>query len=144
GSAGLGADLKLKEAIDRREIPGPNIDVTSPYLDNFGIPWPFQSLLSRGRMRARTWADKGATSFKVYEHIKRDELAGIIEEAHARHLKVTGHLCAVTVSEAIDLGIDNVEHGIWTATDFVQDKQPDVCPRSDIAMGAVLNAEQWQ
>jgi enamidase len=41
---------------------------------------------------------------------------------------VTGHLCSVTYSEAADLGIDNLEHGFLAATDFVMDKQPDVCP----------------
>jgi enamidase len=34
----------------------------------------------------------------------------------------------VTYSEAIDAGIDNLEHGFFAATDFVADKQPDVCP----------------
>ena len=43
-------------------------------------------------------------------------------------MKVTGHLCSVTYGEAADLGIDNLEHGFFAATDFVADKQPDVCP----------------
>ena len=43
-------------------------------------------------------------------------------------MKVTGHLCSVTYAEAADLGIDNLEHGFLAATDFVADKQPDVCP----------------
>ena len=30
--------------------------------------------------------------------------------------------------EAADLGIDNLEHGFMASTDFVADKQPDVCP----------------
>ena len=51
-----------------------------------------------------------------------------IREAHARGIKVTGHLCSVTYGEAADLGIDNLEHGFIAATDFVADKQPDVCP----------------
>ena len=41
---------------------------------------------------------------------------------------MTGHLCSVTYAEAADLGIDNLEHGFFAATDFVTDKQPDVCP----------------
>jgi hypothetical protein len=40
----------------------------------------------------------------------RDELAGVIEAAHELRLKVTGQLCAVTISEAVDLGIDSIEH----------------------------------
>jgi enamidase len=34
----------------------------------------------------------------------------------------------VTYAEAAELGIDNLEHGFMAATDFVADKQPDVCP----------------
>ena len=43
-------------------------------------------------------------------------------------MKVTGHLCSVTYSEAADLGIDNLEHGFLASTDFVTDKKPDACP----------------
>jgi imidazolonepropionase-like amidohydrolase len=55
-------------------------------------------------------------------------LGAAIEEAHKRGLKVTGHLCSVTYAEAAALGIDNLEHGFAAATDFVANKQPDVCP----------------
>ena len=74
------------------------------------------------------WADEGATSFKAYMQITRAELGAAIDEAHKRGLKVTGHLCSVTYAEAADLGIDNLEHGFLAATDFVANKQPDVCP----------------
>ncbi|MGH9412080.1 MAG: amidohydrolase family protein, partial [Vicinamibacterales bacterium] len=37
-------------------------------------------------------------------------------------------LCSVTYAEAADLGIDDLEHGFMPSTDFVTDKQPDVCP----------------
>jgi len=42
GSAGLRDDVALKRAIDQKEVPGPHLDVTSPYLDKFAIGWPFQ------------------------------------------------------------------------------------------------------
>jgi enamidase len=70
----------------------------------------------------------GATSFKAYMNISRAQLGAAVAAAHARGLKVTGHLCSVTYSEAADLGIDNLEHGFFAATDFVADKQPDTCP----------------
>jgi len=74
------------------------------------------------------WADEGVTSYKAYMHIRRDELQRIIEVARRRGHKVTAHLCSVTYREAIDLGIDNLEHGFFVASDFVKDKQADVCP----------------
>jgi enamidase len=70
----------------------------------------------------------GATSLKAYMHITRDELRAAIDEGHKRGLKATGHLCSVTYREAAALGIDDLEHGFFAATDFVADKKPDVCP----------------
>jgi enamidase len=60
--------------------------------------------------------------------ISRASLKGAIDEGHKRGMKITGHLCSVTYGEAADLGIDNLEHGFFAATDFVPDKQPDICP----------------
>ena len=74
------------------------------------------------------WADAGATSFKAYMQITRAALGAAIQEAHARGMKVTGHLCSVTYAEAAALGIDNLEHGFLAATDFVTGKEADVCP----------------
>jgi imidazolonepropionase-like amidohydrolase len=64
------------------------------------------------------------TSFKAYMSIKADELKAAIEHAHAHHLKLTGHLCAVGFTEAAALGIDNLEHGIVVDTEFYPDKKP--------------------
>jgi enamidase len=73
------------------------------------------------------WAGKGATWFKVMSG-PRDVLAWVIEAAHARRLRVTGHLCAVTFGEAAELGIDALQHGFITASEYVPGKRPDVCP----------------
>lgn len=123
-------ELNIKKAIDRGDKAGPWIDATAPYVNG---PNPF------GQMQALTtpaeakrfvdfWADQGATSFKAYMQVSREVLGAAIQAAHARGLKVTGHLCSVTYREAAALGIDNLEHGFLAATDFVADKQPDACP----------------
>jgi enamidase len=80
------------------------------------------------RKHVAYWAAQGATSLKAYMQITRDALKAAIDEGHTRGMKITGHLCSVTYAEAVDLGIDNLEHGFFPATDFVADKQPDVCP----------------
>jgi enamidase len=80
------------------------------------------------RRQVAYWSEMGATSFKAYMQITRAELGAAIEEAHKRKLKVTAHLCSVTYAEAAALGIDNLEHGFAASTDFVANKQPDVCP----------------
>jgi len=79
------------------------------------------------------WADQGATSFKAYMQISREVLKAGIDAAHARGLKITGHLCSVSFREAVELGIDNLEHGLLTATDFDPQKKVDACPSGSMA-----------
>lgn len=126
------ADISYKRGIDSGVVAGPAMDATAPYLN--GGPFPLRQVrLLKGPDDARKmvayWADEGATSFKAYMQISRAELGAAIEEAHKRRLKVTGHLCSVTFAEAAKLGIDNLEHGFIVATDFVPNKQPDLCPQ---------------
>jgi hypothetical protein len=61
-------------------------------------------------------------------HITRAELAAAVKAAHARGLKITGHLCAVGFTEAANIGIDDLEHGLPVDTEFDPGKEPDVCP----------------
>jgi enamidase len=142
GSMWWPGDRKVRDAVEKGEAPGPAIDLSSAYLDGpLFRRLQFSAPAVRGRDEVAAWAAKGATSFKAYEHITREELGGVIDEAHRRGLRVTGHLCAVTFSEAVDLGIDNLEHGLWVASDFVPDKEPDVCPPSHRVLGSMLRAD---
>ncbi|HEX3581078.1 MAG TPA: amidohydrolase family protein [Thermoanaerobaculia bacterium] len=134
GSINPYEDLRLKEAIDAGTIPGPHMDVTGPYLEGANPGGPLTHYQLRDANDARQtvayWAERGVTSFKGYVHITRDELRAAIDEAHKHGLKVTGHLCSVTYPEAIEAGIDNLEHGFFTNTQLDPDKKPDVCSAS--------------
>jgi enamidase len=123
-------DINLKRLIEAGQKPGPAIDATAPYLNgpNSFVQMHTLSDADDARRQVAYWADMGATSFKAYMQITRAELGAAIEEAHARGLKVTGHLCSVTYAEAAALGIDNLEHGFAASTDFVTGKDPDTCP----------------
>ena len=123
GSRSTYAEINLKDAIGRGLVPGPRIHLTAPYIT--GAP-------GGGSMDVAYWASEGATWIKAYTDIRRAELGAAIKEAHKRGLKVTGHLCSVSFREAVALGIDNLEHGMLTASDFDPSKQPDVCPVSTI------------
>jgi imidazolonepropionase-like amidohydrolase len=130
GNANGVMDIELKRQIDAGRQPGPAIDATAPYLNGEQGMLQMHVLKDADDARRQVdyWADMGATSFKAYMNISRDELRASIEEAHRRGLKITGHLCSVTYAEAADLGIDNLEHGFLASTDFVADKKPDACP----------------
>ncbi len=124
-------DLELKKQIDSGQTPGPKMHVTGPYLEGAGS-WALQMhQLSGPDDATRTvnfWIDQGVDNFKAYMFITRAELAAAIQAAHKRGAKLTGHLCSVTWREAVDLGIDDLEHGWFVDTEFVADKKPDQCP----------------
>nr|WP_159016332.1 amidohydrolase family protein [Lysobacter profundi] len=142
GSTEPYTDLAVKQAIDAGRIAGPKMHTTGPYLEGVGSFAPQLHELT-GAADARDtvdyWIGEGATSFKAYMHITRAELAAAIDAAHAKHIKVTGHLCSIGFREAVDLGIDNLEHGLVVDTEFLPGKMPDVCPDTKLA-GAQLAA----
>jgi imidazolonepropionase-like amidohydrolase len=134
GSIAPYTDLRLKQAIETGVVPGPHLDVTGPYLEGSGNNPNLQIHQLSGPEDARQtvsyWADRGVTSFKAYQNITRDELRAAVTEAHKRGLKVTGHLCSVTYEEAVEIGIDNLEHGFFVNTALDPDKKPDRCSAS--------------
>jgi len=139
GNVGGYADLNLAAAINAGNQVGPWIDATAPYMNG---PSPFTQMYALkdsadARRFVAFWTNAGATSLKAYMNITRAELAAAVDEAHRRGLKITGHLCSVTYREAADLGIDDLEHGFFVATDFVKEKQPDLCPGQSVGMTAL-------
>ena len=133
GSVEPYTDLNLKQEIDAGELAGPHMDVTAPYLEGPHSPFIQMHQLKDAEDARRTvdfWADQGATSFKAYMNITREQLRAAITEAHKRGLKLTGHLCSVTYPEAVEMGIDDLEHGFFVNTQLDPGKQPDLCPRT--------------
>ena len=124
------AELLIAKATAAGQKAGPWIDATAPYLEGPGMGFNQVQILrdsSDARKLVEYWADQGATSFKAYMNITRDELKAAATAAHKRGLKITGHLCSVTYREATDAGIDNLEHGFFAMNDFVPNKAPDRC-----------------
>src|SRR5215216_3888763 len=131
GSVAPYSDLEIKKLIDAGRMIGPKMHVTAPYLEGRGAFTPVMHTLTGpddARRMVNYWADLGATSFKAYMNISRAELRAAVEEAHKRGLKVTGHLCSIGYKEAAEIGIDNLEHGLFADSEYVADKKPDQCP----------------
>lgn len=127
------ADLELKREIDSGLIVGPKMNVTGPYLEGSGAFTPQMHVLTGPEDATRTvdyWADEGVTSFKAYMNITPAELKAAIGAAHKHGLKITGHLCSIGFTQAADLGIDNLEHGLLVDTEFNPGKVPGVCDSS--------------
>jgi imidazolonepropionase-like amidohydrolase len=151
GSRNTYAEINLRDAINQGLAPGPRIHLTAPYITGKAGGGSMDVVTSpeEARRFVAYWASEGASWIKAYTDIGRAELGAAIKEAHKRGMKVTGHLCSVSFQEAVNLGIDNLEHGMLTASDFDPSKQPDVCPvtlvgrnntvdpRSDVARATI-------
>ncbi|MBV8306425.1 MAG: amidohydrolase family protein, partial [Gammaproteobacteria bacterium] len=134
GTAEPITDLNLKRDIESGRAVGPDIDVTSSWMDG-SPPIILQETPIRDAAEARRqvqfWSAEGVTSFKVYMFLTREPMAAVIDEAHHLGHKVAGHLCAVTAREAAELGIDSLEHGLVVFTDFVPGKKIGECPDAE-------------
>lgn len=108
-------DLNLKRRIDKdsRQTPGPKIHLTGPFFNGEAGDFLGDTVVrdeEEARAAARYWAGRGFTTFKLYSAIGAPAARAIIEEAHRRGVRVTGHLGSIGCREAADLGIDFIEH----------------------------------
>ncbi|MBI4501180.1 MAG: amidohydrolase family protein [Gemmatimonadetes bacterium] len=149
------SELSLKHEIERGRIPGPRMHLTGPHISDgepfdLGLPgntvlwFRFVKTPEEARRVVAYWAEEGADWIKLYTRITRAEAAAVVDEAHKRGVKVTGHLCSVSFREAAALGMDNVDHGFLVNTDYDPLKQPDQCPPDfrQRLLGVDLNSDE--
>jgi imidazolonepropionase-like amidohydrolase len=134
GAIDFRGDAGIKDRIDAGKDAGPKIYLTGPYLYGTAAEPDPDGIAGQ----VATYADRGATWFKAYTSLRTSELKAAVKAAHDRGLRVTGHLCAVGFRQAASLGIDNVEHGLLTDTEFYSGKQPDQCPEQSKVLGELL------
>lgn len=130
GSIEPQSDLNVKKWIIEGKMTGPKMDVTSPFIEREGMDIPSLSFITSSDEVAKEvdfWANKGVTSFKLYNYVTKEDMSVCVAEAHKRGLKVTGHLCSITYEEASNLGIDNLEHGFMASSDFIVNKEENDC-----------------
>lgn len=144
GSHAPYADINLKRNIDAGRSAGPRIHVTAPYLTggSGGGSMATVTTPAEARRFVAYWAEEGATWIKFYTTITRENMRAAVTEAKRRGIRTTGHLCAVTFQEAAEIGIDDLAHGAFTASDFLANKQADECPNNAmVVLDTAINAE---
>jgi hypothetical protein len=140
GSHSPYAEINLKRAIDAGQAPGPRMYVTGPYITGeTGGGMASVMTPEDARRLVAYWAEEGVSWLKFYTTISRAAMGAAIDEAHKRGVKTTGHLCSVSFREAVALGIDNLEHGLFVNTDFDPEKQPDRCANGSMGKLATLD-----
>ncbi len=92
----------------------PRLFLTGPHLDGFPPAYPYDAFVVRDEREAikqiNDAADEGATAIKIYFRLAPSMIKAITEAAHKRGLPVTAHLEITEAMQAIEAGLDGVEH----------------------------------
>lgn len=131
GSVDMEGDLALKRQIDAGRVPGPDLDV-SVYIEGPKDPiatLPALADAAAARREVAYWADRGATSIKLFFDATPEVAAGAIAEARSRNMDIAGHLCATHAATAAKLGLETLEHGVLASYDLVPGADEKSCPK---------------
>jgi imidazolonepropionase-like amidohydrolase len=93
------------------------IDAPGPYQVPTGV---LASTDAEVRRAVNRYADLGFEQIKVYSSMKPELVPAIIEEAHRRGLRVSGHVPAfMTAEQVVRLGFDEVQHVNFVMLNFM-------------------------
>ncbi|HEY8833030.1 MAG TPA: amidohydrolase family protein, partial [Gemmatimonadaceae bacterium] len=93
------------------------IDSPGPYQVPTGV---LASTDAEVRKAVNRYADMGFEQIKVYSSMKPELVPAIIEEAHRRGLRVSGHVPAfMTAEQVVRLGFDEVQHVNFVMLNFM-------------------------
>ncbi len=116
---------KLRKQIDAGTQIGPRI-VLAGFIDG---PGPYEGPIKvlaatpeEARQRVDRYADLGYVQIKIYSSVKPELVPVIIEEAHKRGMRVSGHVPANMIAEQfIREGADEIQHMNFIFLNFMPD-----------------------
>lgn len=145
---------ETRRKFDAGEAIGPRV-LMAGFMDGPGpYAGPTKVLVSTEE-QARQWVDEyagmGYVQIKVYSSIKPELVPAIVEQAHKRGLRVSGHVPAyMTAEQVVKLGFDELQHTNFLFLNFLADTVKDT--RTPVRFTAVaenaanldLNSERVQ
>src|SRR5262245_10315702 len=106
--------IEAYDAARRASSPVPRLFLCGPHLDSPPPAYPTDSYIVRDadetRFAVNRFADDGASAIKVYFRLPLALMKVAIDTAHGRGIPVMGHLEIVDARDAINAGIDGIEH----------------------------------
>lgn len=98
----------------KRRRSNPRLFLAGPHLDQYPPAYPKDSYIVRDEEEAglavHRLAAQGATVIKVYYGLSIGQIKKVCEVAHDHGLPVTAHLEITDAREAINAGLDGIEH----------------------------------
>ncbi len=109
-----GAWIESYEATRQLESPLPRLYLTGPHLDGFPPAYPQNSYIVQDVAEAERIVERlvnqGASAMKVYFRLPLDLIRQVCETSHALGIPVTAHLEITDARDAINAGLDGIEH----------------------------------
>src|ERR1044072_2676909 len=106
--------IEAYDAARKASAPVPRLFLYGPHLDSPPPAYPNDSYIVRDADETRNavnrFVDDGASAIKVYFRLPLALIKVAIETAHSRGVPVMGHLEIVDARDAINAGIDGIEH----------------------------------
>jgi len=104
----------VKEWQQEHSIPAPRLFLCGPHLDGPNPAYPTDSIVilspEEARLAVRRQVAQGATAIKVYFRLPLESIRAAADEAHRLRVPVTAHLEVIDARDAVEAGIDGVEH----------------------------------
>jgi imidazolonepropionase-like amidohydrolase len=108
--------IALKHNVSEGNIEGPEIFTAGSLLNSPQIPIPFVekqiSTEEEAREEVQYQAAAGVDYIKLYVGLPPNLVKAAIDEAHSRGIRVIGHLYMTSWTDAANLGIDALTHGV--------------------------------
>jgi imidazolonepropionase-like amidohydrolase len=128
--APLDASIRVRDRINKGEIPGPTMYMSGPFLQHKPYPgteafrWGINGVVD-ARAKVDKLANAGVDCIKLIDHDEMtfDEVKAIVDQAHKRNLKVVGHSHRPEeIRIGLKAGVDNFEHtGLSSAPEYPED-----------------------
>jgi imidazolonepropionase-like amidohydrolase len=108
--------VQLREEVLDGDLKGPEIFTAGRLLNTPEIPVPFVekqvTTVEEVRKEVRNQAEAGVDFIKLYVGMKPELVKAAVDEAHIQGIKVIGHLYLTSWTDAANLGIDFLTHGV--------------------------------
>ncbi|HEX6378780.1 MAG TPA: amidohydrolase family protein [Nitrososphaeraceae archaeon] len=108
--------IALKHNVSEGQIDGPEIFTAGVLLNGPQIPIPFVekqiSTEEQAREEVHHQAEAGVDFIKLYVGLSPHLVKAAIDEAHSLGIRVIGHLYMTSWTDAANLGIDALTHGV--------------------------------
>lgn len=143
-----GAWIEAYDAVRRDPAPLPRLFLCGPHLDGESPAYPNDARVVRDPAEARRavaeLAASGASAIKAYFRLSEELVRETVREAHRRGLPVTAHLEILDARDAIEAGVDGIEHVTSFGTALSPPREAEAYRQSVLANNSARGAGRYE